>query len=315
VEAGFGGPPAPVGRAEPVARAPRLGADTRRAPATGTSSLSPDPTSKVNHMRSTLILTAGLLTAIAFAACGGAAATASLGATPSPPPSGQAPAGLEGRTFLSTGITGRALVAGSRVRLVFGPGTLGASAGCNSMSGGYRVLDGRLQTGQMGTTEMGCAEPLMAQDQWLAGFLPGAALVLDGDTLRLAKDGVTLILTDRVVADPDRPLIGTRWVVDGLIAGEAVSSVPAGVTAALTFSEATVDVEAGCNRGTGDVGIGATSVTFGQVMLTAMACAEPAMSVERAVTAVLSGEVAYRIVADTLTLTSGASGLVLKAMP
>jgi heat shock protein HslJ len=183
------------------------------------------------------------------------------------------------------------------------------------MSGAYQVVDGRLQVGQMATTEMGCAAPLMAQDQWLAGFLGGAGLILDGNALTLTKDGAVLALTDRVAADPDRPLLGTRWVVDGLVAGAAVSSVPAGVTASLAFTDGRVDVEAGCNRGGGSVEVTDTTITFAPIALTRMACPDPAMSVEQAVTAVLSGAVAYQIQADTLTLTAGDHGLVLRAVP
>ena len=238
-------------------------------------------------MRPNLILAAGLAATFALAACTGGGGTATP--APSPSPSVASPAGLDGRTFLSTAVTGHVLVPGSTVRLTFADGTLGATAGCNSMSGAYRIADGRLETGQMATTEMACAEPLMAQDQWLAGFLAGAGITLDGNTLTLAKEGVTMTLTDRVVADPDRPLLGTRWVVDGLVAGDAVSSVPAGVTAALTFSDGRVVVEAGCNRGGGGVEITDTTITFAPIALTRMACAEPAMAVEQAVTAVLAG--------------------------
>lgn len=264
-------------------------------------------------MRHNLTLTAGLLATIALAACGGGGGTPSASASraPSASPSGS----LDGRTFLSTGITGHVLVPGSQVRLTFDNGTLGASAGCNSMSGAYQVVDGRLQVGQMATTEMGCAAPLMAQDQWLAGFLGGAGLILDGNALTLTKDGAVLALTDRVAADPDRPLLGTRWVVDGLVAGAAVSSVPAGVTASLAFTDGRVDVEAGCNRGGGSVEVTDTTITFAPIALTRMACPDPAMSVEQAVTAVLSGAVAYQIQADTLTLTAGDHGLVLRAVP
>jgi heat shock protein HslJ len=233
----------------------------------------------------------------------------------SPEPSGEPTAGLDGRTFLSTGITGHTLVAGSQVRLVFQGGSLSANAGCNSMSGGYEVVAGRLKVGPMATTEMACEEPLMAQDQWLAAFLPGAGIVLDGDTLTLDKDGVTLTLTDRVVADPDRPLLGTRWVVDGLVSNGAVSSVPVGVTAALAFSGGRVDVESGCNRGSGSAEVTDTTITFGPVATTRMACPEPATAVEAAVLGVLQGEVTYVIEADTLMLEGGGSGLVLRAMP
>src|SRR3990172_9157063 len=119
------------------------------------------------------------------------------------------------------------------------------------MSGPSRIGGAPLVAGGLATTERGGDEPLMAQDTWLADLLDGATIALDGDTLVLAKGSVRLTMEDREIADPDRPLLGTRWVVDGLISGDAVSNVPVGVTAALTFSDGLVDVEAGCNRGGG----------------------------------------------------------------
>ena len=238
--------------------------------------------------------------------------------TPEPsrdPPGSPARQGLEGRTFLSTGVLGRLLVAGSRVRLRFGGGQVGASAGCNSMGGPYTIVGDRLVAHQLATTEMACDPALMDQDRWLASLLDGATIALAGDVLTLAKDGVGLTLLDREVADPDRPLIGTRWVVDGLVSGDAVSSVPAGVVEALTFAAGRVDVEAGCNRGGGAVIVTDSTITFGPIALTKMACPGTAMDVERAVTAVLTGEVRYAIEAGTLTLDAAAAGLTLRAAP
>jgi len=290
-----------------------LGVPAAPGPVTNARTISLDP--KVTHMRPHPLLAVFLVATLALAACGGAAATPSREPTPSPEPSGAPTAGLDGRTFLSTGITGHGLVAGSQVRLAFQGGSLSANAGCNSMSGGYEVVGGRLEVGPMATTEMACEEPLMAQDQWLAAFLPDAGIVLDGDTLTLDKDGVTLTLTDRVVADPDRPLLGTHWVVESLVSAGAVSSVPVGVTAALTFSDGKVDVESGCNRGSGSAKVTDTTITFGPIATTRMACPEPAMAVETAVLAPLEGEVTYAIEADTLMLEGDGSGLVLRAMP
>ena len=233
----------------------------------------------------------------------------------SAPPDGTGGPGLDGRTFLSTGIEGRMLVAGSRIRIAFQDGQISASGGCNSMSGPYRIDGDRLVAGSLATTEMGCDEPLMAQDTWLADLLGGATIALDGDTLVLTKGSVRLTTEDREVADPDRPLLGTRWVVDGLISGDAVSSVPVGVTAALTFSDGRVEVEAGCNRGGGTAEVGDTAITFGPVALTKMACAPDAMAVEQVVATVLSGEVGYTIEAGSLTLDAGGVGLMLRAEP
>jgi len=247
-----------------------------------------------------------LTSALLIGACAGGSST---------PPDGTGGPGLDGRTFLSTGIEGRILVAGSRIRIAIRDGQISASGGCNSMSGHYRVDGDRLVAGNLATTEMGCDEPLMVQDTWLADLLDGATIALDGDTLVLAKGGVRLTMEDREIADPDRPLVGTRWVVDGLISGDAVSSVPVGVTAALTFSDDRVEVEAGCNRGGGTAEVGDTTITFGPVALTKMACAPDAMAVEQVVAAVLSGEVGYTIEAGRLTLDAGGGGLMLRAEP
>jgi heat shock protein HslJ len=228
------------------------------------------------------------------------------GASPSP-------TGLDGRTFLSTKVEGHDLVPGSTVRLTFNGDQLGINAGCNHMGGAYAITDGRLTTGQMAMTDMACDEPLMAQDTWVAAFVGGAAVTLSGDTLTLQHAEVTMTLTDREVADPDRPLAGTRWILDGMVTGDAVSSVPAGVTAALTIANGQIQVESGCNTGSASVTSTDTTLTIGTLRQTTMACQPDAMAVERAVTAVLSGEIAYAIDADVLTLTADGAGLMLRA--
>jgi adhesin HecA-like repeat protein len=242
-------------------------------------------------------------------------AGASAPAVGTDPPGTTARAGLEGRTFLATEAFARVLVPESKVRLSFRDGQIGASGGCNSMGGPYAIEGDRLVVRQLAMTEMACEAALMDQDAWLADLLDGATIRLEGDTLTLAKPAVGLTLVDREVADPDRPLAGTRWVVDGLMEGDAISSVPAGVVAALTFSAGRVDVEAGCNRGGGAVSVTDATLTFGPIALTKMACEGSAMEVERLVSEVLSGAVGYTIEAGTLTLDAGVVGLTLRAAP
>jgi len=50
---------------------------------------------------------------------------------------------------------------------------------------------------------------------------------------------VVLALVDREQVSPDKPLVGTRWVLDTLIEGEVASSLPQGSSGALTFSTKT----------------------------------------------------------------------------
>ncbi len=249
----------------------------------------------------------GLLGALLVAACG-------FGAAANPDPSeSPGPASLDGRTFLSVKVDGHDLVPGTRVRLDFTDGRIGVQAGCNSMSGAYQVADGRLVTGNMATTEMGCEAALLAQDQWVLALLGGASADLAGDTLTVRNGDVTLTLKTREVADPQRPLEGTRWVLDGILAGEAVSTVPGGLTAAITIADGRIAVETGCNTGGGPAAVTPTNLTIGPLTLTKRACEPATAAIEAAVTGVLRGDPSYRIDADRLTLTAGTAGLMFRA--
>jgi heat shock protein HslJ len=272
------------------------------------------------------------LTALALAACSGGPGAASAVPSTATVPSASAapssasmtpgapeptspldPSGIDGRTFIGTAASARVVTDATKIRLSFADGRLSGTGGCNSMSGPYKVVDGTLALGPMAGTEMACAEPLMAQDAWLAGFLPGAAVALDSPTLTLRRDGLTLTLTDRTAADPDRPLQGTAWVLDGIVSKDTVSSVPAGVTAGITIEGDTAGVHTGCNTGSGTARVTGTAITFGPIATTAMRCGDAEMHVEQAVLGTLSGEVSYSIEAGTLTLTNGDRGLVFKA--
>jgi heat shock protein HslJ len=238
-------------------------------------------------------------------------------------PAGQARAGSVeknepwGRTFLSTSVS-RPLVEGTRIRLVFGDDNrLGANAGCNHMSGEAEVAHDRLVVSDLATTEMGCDPDRHAQDQWVADFLTSRPRYrLDGPVLTLANDSTQVTLEDRETADPDRPLRGTRWVVDGIVEGDAVSSVPAGAEAHLTIDKErdSFGGNTGCNQMGGAARPAERTVTFSEVITTKVACQDDRMRLERAVLSVLDGDVTWDIEADVLHLTHpNGRGLILRA--
>jgi len=271
-------------------------------------------------MRTKLTTTLFLLVAVGLAGCGRGTVTQAG----SDGPSGAEPWGA---TFLSTSVTEngqpKALVAGTRITLNFVEDghRIGAQAGCNSMGGQVSFADGRMVVGDLATTEMGCDPPRHAQDEWVARFLTsrpqwsrsGSTLTLDNGTTQIA-------LEDKKVADPDRPLRGTKWVVDTIVDGESASSVPAGAEAFLAFGDgADRDRFAG---NTGCNGMGGSSVvheepstiTFSEVITTKMACEDDRMRLERAVLGTLKGDVRYQIDADVLRLDGpGGHGLRLRA--
>lgn len=243
-------------------------------------------------------------------------------ATPVPPtnpPAGAAP-DLNGRTFLSVGVTdggvARPLVADTRIRLNFQDGQIGASAGCNMMGGTYSIADGKLTFHGGGMTEMGCDPARHAQDDWVSGFLGSQpAITISGHDLVLTSGTTTIKLLDREVAEPDQPLVGPTWTLTSIIGGDAVSSVPNGVMATIQFNDdGNVQIHPGCNTGGGSYVVEADEIVFGDLFTTKMACMEPAMGVENAFLAVLSGNaVMFTIDAGSLTVMAGNHGLQFMA--
>jgi heat shock protein HslJ len=227
---------------------------------------------------------------------------------------------LADRAFLSIAVTDggapRALVAGTRIRIDFNDGNLSASAGCNSMGGPFRVDGGRLITDALAMTEMGCDAERDAQDQWLGQLLGSRPAVrLAGDELTLESGQVVVRLRDRRIVEPDVAIAGPTWTVVSLISGDSVSSIPAGVTATVSFgANGAVSVNAGCNQGGGSWEPVAGGIEISALGMTKKACDGAAGQLEAAVMAVLgAGTMNAAIDSTMLTLQAGAQGLQLQA--
>jgi heat shock protein HslJ len=229
---------------------------------------------------------------------------------------------LDGRTFVSTAATTNGqpheLVPGTKVRLTFEDGKLGANAGCNQMSGAYSLDGATLVVGNLASTMMACDSARQAQDEWLTALLTGRPTVtLAGDDLTLATAKDELRLQDRRVAEPDKPLVGTQWKVESIITPDAVTSVAGAEKAAFTFgADGRVTGNTGCNEFSGPYEKTADAITFGAIAMTKMACTGGADTMERAVVALFDGRpVAYKIEADRLTMTNpDGHGLQLRAV-
>ena len=242
------------------------------------------------HVRTTILAAALLLL---LAACGDD--------TTAPGPA-KAPDQLAGRVFVGEDVTGHPLVSGSVLRLDFTDG-MKANAGCNHLGGEGSLDDGFLVATVSAMTEMGCEQPRMEQDTWFVSFLESRpAATVEGPVLTLDKDGVTIRLTDEehIRAQNPIPLEGTTWELESLVQGDAASSVPGDKQPTIELEGGKARVFTGCNRGSGQVSVGDTTMTFGPLALTKMACQD---SPEAAVLAVLTGEVAFAHDHDQLTLT------------
>jgi heat shock protein HslJ len=214
--------------------------------------------------------------------------------------------------------------AGCRVRLQFtADGRLLAGAGCNTISGQVELSAGRLRVPGMRMTEMGCADDLLALDQWLAGLLDAQpSWQLSGAHLRVSTGRAVIELTDRRVLDPDRPLEGTRWVAWGLVGGTATDAAIAVLPRVfLVFGQGRVTGSDGCQPLSGPAAVSGATISFGPGPAAGRTCTDPAAAeLARRVRATLHGDVGYQIEAGQLTLTGTnadglGTGLKLEAAP
>ncbi len=189
---------------------------------------------------------------------------------------------IEDREFWSTRVVEdqveRPLVAGTRIRLRFDDGDrIGASAGCNSMGGEYRLDGGRLDVGALAMTEMGCDPERHEQDDFVASLLRSSPTISIADTeLVLSTNGITVTFIDESIANPDEPIVGTRWVVSGFIDSDAAMSFAIDTPAELTFlDDSNMSGFDGCAEFSGSVEVsdgstggpveGDGEIQFGQV--------------------------------------------------
>jgi len=221
---------------------------------------------------------------------------------------------LAGRSFVAVSAEGLELPAGSALRLTFDGLRLQMSGGCNTGSADYDLVDGILVMEGMSLTEMACEQPLMDLDAAVAGMLAGGPTVqLEGDNLTLLAGERTVSLVDRRLQPADRELEGTLWVVHTAITGDTTVGGFEGAVATVQINGGSAAVNGGCNTGSASATVGDTSIEFGPILLTKMACAQPTMELEFMVAVVLQGTVSFRIQGDEMTVLNGDNGLVLSA--
>lgn len=263
------------------------------------------------------VLTALVVVVVACGGNDGESKAGGDGARSTTAPRQGGTADLAGRKFLSDSVrvggNDRPLVPSTRISLSFdADGNIGASAGCNQFGGPYEIEGDRLVVGDMAGTEMGCDEPRHLQDQWLVEVLGSEpTFLLDGDRLTLTSGSTVISLLDREVADPDRSLSGTTWVLDTLLHADVATSAPAVAPASIVFAgDGTFEVETGCNSGGGEYTVAADRLTITSLQTTRMACKDAwRRKVEEHMLGLLNAEeIRVRIEAGHLTLDAGEIG-------
>lgn len=259
--------------------------------------------------------------AVLAAGCGGTSDGGGADQTPATAARPAVGAELAGRSFVSTGVVGTEIPGGGPLVLDFtAEGTVGATAGCNRMFGPVELAGGKLVAGQLASTMMACLPPHEGADEWASSFLSGGPeWSLDGDTLTLTSGPAVVTLTDKKVADPDRPVAGTQWVLTTLVTADAASTSAALEAAAPTLligEDGAVSGSTGCNSFSGAATVGEDTVTFGPLASTLVACADPDLDeAQTLVLTVLAGQTTVAVDGPTMRITAadGVNGLGYRA--
>ena len=234
-----------------------------------------------------------LLGVLALAACGTQAGA------------GGGTADVEGEWHLTGGTAdGAELPAppGTQATLDLAGDEARGTAFCNSWFATVRLDGSALALEGIGQTEMGCAPEVMAAESaYLAALGDVRTVAVHGEELVLTGDGVELRFS-RIVPAPDRPLAGTRWVLDTLVDGETASSVlgDAGLELA---PDGTVTASTGCRS------IGGSWRSEGDELVLdaaydAFGCTPPADGQDEHVLGVFAARPVATIDGDRLTLTA-----------
>ena len=197
----------------------------------------------------------------------------------------------------------------------FANGAISGSAGCNSYSGSYTLEGDSFSTGMLAMTMMACEDAVNTFEIAFAGLLQTAeSSALDGEFLTLSGPDGVLIFSQSPAA-PTYTLEGTRWLLNGLQTGNAVSSPVAGSDAFITFDGERVAGSTGCNSFNGSYALTDGVLSIGPLATTRMACAEGLGLQEQQILEKLAEELQVSVDGDQLQLLSGGEALLFRADP
>ena len=206
------------------------------------------------------------------------------------------------------------LVAGSPINLKIDGTQAGGTAACNHYGGKIHVSASNVSFSELAQTEMACIDDrIMASEAAYMTALQkvttadrsGNAMVLSGPEVELRFALIPL------VANAD--LVGTTWVLDSLISGDAVSST-VGERATLRFNaDGTFSASTGCRDVTGRYTVEGNQVQATLDPYDTFACGNGLGDQDIHVLKVLSNGFSAAIQGQSLTLTAEDKGLGYRA--
>lgn len=207
-----------------------------------------------------------------------------------------------GTTFVATEVTGsRSIAPDSMISVTFVDETqLSATAGCNTMNGGYTIAGDTLSAPQLAMTAMACADNAVGeQESWFAGFLAASPTFTLADGVLTLTDGTDTVVLAGTPSGADA-LQSTGWKLTDLItvSGSTVTAVDSSLNAWLRFADGEVAFNNSCNLGGGPADIADSTITFGELRSTLIFCDGPSGNLETTISSVLQGVTPYEVTTD-----------------
>ena len=230
--------------------------------------------------------------------------------------SGSGTTSLDGEWLLQAGTNqGQAvpIVAGSKITLKIDGNQAGGSAACNLYGGTIQVNGSSIAISALSMTEMACQENVMASESAYLAALPRATMAArSGNGLLLTGPQVELRFT-LVPEVANANVVGTTWLLESLITGEAVSSTVGERVTLQLSGDGRLTASTGCRDVTGSY-----SISDGQVQVTldpydTIGCAAEVGDQDEHILEVLSHGFGISVDGDRLTLAAGDKGIGYRA--
>ncbi len=122
------------------------------------------------------------------------------------------------------------------ITITFQGDQVSGTASCNGYGGTFQIDGSSISIGELAMTEMACSpeETMEAEAMFSDAITRVDTVSIDG-ALTLSADGVEMVF-EKLEPVPEEELTGTRWILDGLIRGDVVTSPVAGSEAFIELS-------------------------------------------------------------------------------
>lgn len=189
------------------------------------------------------------------------------------------------------------------------------TASCNGYGGTFSLSGSSISISDLAMTDMACSpeETMDAQAMFSDAITRVDTVSIDG-SLTLSADGVELVF-EKLEPVPEEDLTGTRWILDGLIQGDAVASPVAGSEAFIELSsDGSATGDTGCRPFSGQYIIEGAEVHMTELAADGHECEPDFADQDNLFFSVVGDGFRVEIEGNRLTMSSrGAEGLTFVA--